>query len=265
MNRSEQFHLDGYVVIPGVLSPATCAAIQSACDRYFAPPARPDAMAADNACDVRCWDPLAQPDQTFVALAGLAELDAITCDVLGAGCVPSPSMLVMSSTPGGRGQAWHQDCPCPGIAEVPAHHHNVNRLFYVADIHPDAGGVVVMPGSHRLGPVPKGHDPQEDLPGQARLLPTMGTLVLLHGWCWHRVTPNCTAQARLSINHRTFPPGCPIGVDSIGVYRDTVVDFRTGVTTQLANLRHCRSGGAHGSTPGRVEHQLDLDGGNGLR
>jgi hypothetical protein len=102
----------------------------------------------------------------------------------------------------------------------------MNRLVYTRDLSDDIGGqTVVMPGSHKLGELPAG-DPHQDLDGQVVLRPRKGTLVLLHGHCWHRVLPIKGAY-RFSTNYRVCPAGTPNDITDICVYRNMRYRFST--------------------------------------
>ena len=101
---------------------------------------------------------------------------------------------------------------------------NLNRLFYTDDVSLADGAIVFVPGSHLTGRIPPGGH-QDPLPGERVLEPRAGTLVLLHGHCYHRVTPNLNQKPRTSINLRSFPSGTPTTVTCVGVYRNGEVNF----------------------------------------
>ena len=158
--------------------------------------------------------------EPFNCLETDPRLENLTRTLLGDGWSTLYSM-VMFSRKGTIGQAWHQDCP-PDDGEK----FNLNRLVYTRDLSDEVGGqTVVMPGSHRLGELPAG-DPQEDLDGQVVLSPRKGTLVLLHGHCWHRVLP-ISGPFRFSTNYRVCPAGTPEDITDICVYRNMRYRFST--------------------------------------
>ena len=167
------------------------------------------------------WDPIADGSQVFARLAEDPVLRGLTESVLGPG-FGAPRALVMRSVGGGNGQAWHQDCP-PDDPEA----FNLNRLFYMQDTHEEDGAIVVVPGSHRTGRIPSGGS-QESIDGEQVLTPTAGTLVLLHGHVFHRVTPNRSGKPRVSVNLRAYPPGVSDQVNRIGIYRNGAYDFAEG-------------------------------------
>jgi hypothetical protein len=60
---------------------------------------------------------LEEGNAAFIALSEMRELAEVTEALLDAGYSTNPQGLVMYSVGGGRGQAWHQDCP-PGGPEA---------------------------------------------------------------------------------------------------------------------------------------------------
>ena len=66
----------------------------------------------------------------------------------------------------------------------------------------------------------------EEFEDQVELLPARGTLVLLHGHCWHRVRP-VRGGSRVSTNYRCCPAGTPANVTDICVYRSMRYRFET--------------------------------------
>ncbi len=128
--------------------------------------------------------------------------------------------MMMYSKKGTIGQAWHQDCP-PNDASK----YNLNRLVYTHDITDRTGGsVVIYPKTHTKGELTIG-GPHEDLEGQLVLKPKKGTVVFLHGHCWHRVTP--AKQDRISSNFRAVPQGTPEDITDVCVYRNMKYRFST--------------------------------------
>ncbi|MDR9414800.1 MAG: phytanoyl-CoA dioxygenase family protein [Gracilimonas sp.] len=129
--------------------------------------------------------------------------------------------MCMFSKKGSKGQAWHQDCP-PENPDI----FNLNRLVYTHDITTEIGGeLCVMEGTHKKGLLPAGI-PNEDLEGQKEFLPKKGTVVLLHGHCWHKVK-KVKGDWRVSTNFRAVPSGVPEDVTDICVYRNMRYRFST--------------------------------------
>lgn len=170
--------------------------------------------------DVIPWFPQREGVLDFDAVGNQSNLQRVTAAILGKGWQEQYTM-VMFSNRNSDGQSWHQDCP-PEDASL----FNLNRLVYPHDIDDRTGGrTVVMPGSHRRGVLPAGA-PNEDLDGQIVLELKKGTLVLLHGHCWHRVLP-INDRKRVSINYRVAPAGTPDDITDVCVYRNMRYRFST--------------------------------------
>lgn len=128
--------------------------------------------------------------------------------------------MMMFSKAGSKGQAWHQDCP----PEDPLKY-NLNRLVYTQDITNETGGeIVIMPKTHKAGVLPVG-DPHGALDGQLVLQPKKGTVIFLHGHCFHGVMP--VKKDRISTNFRAVPIGTPETITDICVYRNMRYRFST--------------------------------------
>ena len=130
--------------------------------------------------------------------------------------------MVMFSKKGTKGQAWHQDC-LPDDPQL----FNMNRLIYTMDIdkHTTGGQTLVMPGSHKQGILPSTTS-EFDESKAIVLSPKKGSLVLLHGHCYHKVT-EVTGTYRVSTNYRVAPKDTPEDITDIGVYRNMLYQFST--------------------------------------
>lgn len=128
--------------------------------------------------------------------------------------------MMMFSKAGSKGQAWHQDCPPEDKAKF-----NLNRLVYTHDISDETGGeIVIMPKAHKKGVLSAGI-PDEDLEGQFVYQPKKGTVIFLHGHCFHRVMP--VKKDRISTNFRAIPKDTPEDITDICVYRNMRYKFST--------------------------------------
>lgn len=122
--------------------------------------------------------------------------------------------MMMFSEAGSQGQAWHQDCPPDNRLTF-----NLNRLVYTHNITEETGGaIVIMSEAHKAGLLPVGKS-QEELEGQVVFQPKKGTVIFLHGHCFHRVLP--VMADRISTNFRAVPEDTPEDITDICVYRNT--------------------------------------------
>ncbi len=219
------FDTQGYLVFPNFFDPETLDALNTELHQHFAAilgnalgaaRSRDEAKTFD--CDVIPWDPVAEDNRLFRRVHADDRMNALTAKVLGDGFGVGSS-LVMYSVGGGKGQAWHQDCPSEATDAF-----NLNRLIYTEDVSAKDGALVFVPGSHRLGVIPPGGH-QDTMADEVMLCPTAGTLALLHGHVFHRVTPNLNQRPRVSANFRAYPAGIDPSVNCIGVYRNGSVNF----------------------------------------
>ena len=128
--------------------------------------------------------------------------------------------MMMFSKAGSKGQAWHQDCPPEDSLK-----YNLNRLVYTQDITDETGGeIVIMPKTHKAGVLPVG-DSHGAIDGQLVLQPKKGTVIFLHGHCFHSVMP--VKKDRISTNFRAVPMGTPETITDICVYRNMRYRFST--------------------------------------
>lgn len=179
-----------------------------------------DEFLKKSATEVVPWFPYREGNSDFVAIDNNPLLKILTEAILGESWRELYCMAMFSKE-GTKGQAWHQDCPPENSNQF-----NLNRLFYPHEITPDLGGeIVVLPGSHKMGALSQGggHD---DIEGQIMIRPNKGTLILLHGHCWHRVMP-IKGKFRISVNTRAIPKGTPEDITDIAVYRNMRYRFST--------------------------------------
>ena len=226
-SRRRKFAEHGVVVVPGFLDREQVALLNREIDAHYGPLVRErfgieavSQAAIEMDCDVIAWDPLGEEVEPFQVLAADPRLATLTRELIGE--FSAPGSLAMWSVGGGKGQAWHQDCPPDDPSQF-----NLNRLFYLQDTEVDDGAVVVVPGSHRMGRISPGA-PQAPIPGEVMLTPRAGTLVLLHGHLYHRVTPNVSLRPRASVNLRAYPADVPREITRIGLYRNAAYDFLAG-------------------------------------
>ena len=226
-SRRRKFAEHGVVVVPGFLDREQVALLNREIDAHYGPLVRErfgieavSQAAIEMDCDVITWDPLGEEVEPFQVLAADPRLATLTRELIGE--FSAPGSLAMWSVGGGKGQAWHQDCPPDDPSQF-----NLNRLFYLQDTEVDDGAVVVVPGSHRMGRISPGA-PQAPIPGEVMLTPRAGTLVLLHGHIYHRVTPNVSLRPRVSVNLRAYPADVPREITRIGLYRNAAYDFLAG-------------------------------------
>lgn len=178
-----------------------------------------DEFISKSAVEVIPWFPYRDDEGGFDGIDRNTDFNTITDTLLPDGWSNLYCMMMFSKA-GSSGQAWHQDCP-PDNPRL----FNLNRLVYTHDITDDTGGeIVILPKSHKAGILPVGK-PNEDIKGQKVYQPKKGTVIFLHGHCFHRVMP--VRRDRISSNFRTVPLGTPDNITDICVYRNMKYKFST--------------------------------------
>ncbi|RNC88647.1 MAG: phytanoyl-CoA dioxygenase [Allomuricauda sp.] len=172
-----------------------------------------------SAVEVIPWFPYRESGGGFDGIDKHLEFNKITDAILNEGWENLYCMMMFSKA-GSKGQAWHQDCPPDNPKK-----YNLNRLVYTHDITDETGGeIVIMPEAHKAGILPVGK-PHGDIEGQLVFRPKKGTVVFLHGHCFHRVMP--VRSDRISSNFRAVPKGTPSDITDICVYRNMKYKFST--------------------------------------
>lgn len=178
-----------------------------------------EAFISRSSAEVIPWFPYRDSNGGFDLINDNDKFNEITDLILGKGWDNLYCMMMFSKA-GSRGQSWHQDC----LPDNP-HQFNLNRLIYTHDItYETGGGIVVMPKSHKIGLLPAGK-PNEELAGQVVFHPKKGTVIFLHGHCFHKVKP--VKSDRISTNFRAVPKNTPADITDICVYRNMKYQFST--------------------------------------
>lgn len=221
-----RFERDGAVILPGFFEPRCFTEVNAQLGRYLSEPTRekPSEFVARTYTDVQAWAPVEAGVRCFTELRDDARLRAVTDALLGPGWSDEQSLVMLTRR--GKAQAWHQDTASSEPGQF-----IVNRLIYTRETPADAGALVFVPGSHRMGRIPVG-GPHDAMPGERLIAPAAGTLALVHSRCFHRVTANQTDFARFSINFRVRPASAPPGLTTVGVYRTAAWNFATGKEQQ---------------------------------
>ena len=179
-----------------------------------------DEFITKSAVEVVPWFPYREGNNDLYIIDKNEKMNAITSAILKDGW-ENLYCMAMFSKKGSKGQAWHQDCPPENKLK-----YNLNRLVYTHDITAETGGeIVIYPATHKAGELSAGV-PDADIDGQLVYAPKKGTMIFLHGHCWHRVLPVKGAY-RISTNFRAVPLDVPEDITDICVYRNMRYKFST--------------------------------------
>lgn len=215
----EQFHRDGYLFLPDVLSPETCAELRADLDRMLAPESGADCgRSAQMEIVLRAFERSAANVRLFELepIASFAEaLVSKECHVVHNNSFKTP--------PGGGLSYWHQDDPPhyvvtegepPRNVRLPVLFFTAN--YYLTDVDEIAhGGTEVIPGSHLFGrTLPDDLTGTEWEPRIKYNLGKAGSVVMFNNQVWHRGGPNRSQRTRYitqitygrrMIGHKYYP------------------------------------------------------------
>lgn len=221
----DQFNRDGFLVVPGVLSPAEIAALKAGVEQAF-----------DHYSDEaelyhmqQIWRPkMFENGEIFEALVDHPGVAQLIDHLLGDDCHLIANSALRTS-PGKTISSWHADetvrFPIPRGATLdpriamPACVINVH--YYLDDVDEEVGPTQFVPGSHRSGLNPDERDmdakgnPVWNGQGVFSGVGPAGTAVIWHDQTWHRGGPNYskdryrwaiqTPYARRWISQRFYP------------------------------------------------------------
>jgi ectoine hydroxylase-related dioxygenase (phytanoyl-CoA dioxygenase family) len=191
------FETNGYLVIPGALSPEELARVRAAADRaeavWRADPTRLG-LRKENLQQIQA--PIEYDDTLFDLLEHPATFPLIR-EILG----NDVSMIdndYFISPPHTRSHAhWHHDVGMPGVYH-PRSVMMVKLFFLLEDVSEDGGCTLFLPGSHRFPldfPLPEVKNPME-MPGHTKMAFPAGTAYFFNGRCYHAATDNNSDHAR---------------------------------------------------------------------
>jgi ectoine hydroxylase-related dioxygenase (phytanoyl-CoA dioxygenase family) len=198
----EQFHRDGFLVLPEILTRSEVEALRSGVENAFAEP-NPEATLYGEMME-RIWRPkMFEHGPEFEALIDHAGIIGLVEAILGSDC----HLIANSALRTGPGEGisfWHADetvrfprpkgVPLDPRIPVPCWVANFN--YYLCDVDDELGPTQFIPGSHRSGRSPEpedmGSDGNPTYEGNCvfSAVGPAGTAVLWHDQIWHRGAPN---------------------------------------------------------------------------
>ena len=194
------FDEQGYLVLDDALTPAELAAVRAAADAAEARWAADPSLPGTRIPEFLEIPAIMEYHDLLFDLVEHPRVFPVVRDLVG------PDVAVVDhayyvTPPAGAldGEAWHTDVR----TRVRGVHHAgsvmmVRVMYALADIPPDGGATLVLPGTHRqpdATPIPKVPTP-EDMPGAVRLACRAGTAYLFNGNLLHSPGTNRSATTR---------------------------------------------------------------------
>jgi hypothetical protein len=198
----EQFHRDGFLVIPSVLPPDFVAELLAGVQRCFAE--HNDESAIYGAEMLKIWRPrMFEQGECFERLVDFEPVIDLVETILGKDCHLIANSALRTAT--GQGiSGWHADevvrFPRPkGVPldpRIPMPCFVLNLNYYLCDVDEALGPTEFVPGTHRSGrqPDPEDYDsngePHYEGKGVFRAVGPAGTVVMWNDQTWHRGATN---------------------------------------------------------------------------
>lgn len=185
---------NGFAIIQSVIAPEKADAARSIVERILAE----EATDADHEAKTQRIGQIAVKHPIFIELLTNPFIVAFWRNYLGDDAICG-TWSANTAYPGFDRFGWHSDYPYWTISPPwPPGRMAGQTLWLLDDFSPENGGTGVLPGSHKkLEPPPKRDmgwiDEAEILTG------TRGTVMLMHGACWHTARPNTTDNARSAL------------------------------------------------------------------
>lgn len=200
----EQFHHDGFLVIPEALANEEVARVRAGVERAFAE----RNAEAEMYNMVKIWRPkMFERGPEFEELVDNPRLVDLVETILGPDC----HLIAMSALRTGPGEGishWHSDetvrfprpVDVPLDPRIPIPCFVLNFNYYLCDVDEELGPTQFVPGSHRSGRQPGPDDlsadgsPVYEGRGVESGIGKAGTAVMWHDQVWHRGATNRTAD-----------------------------------------------------------------------
>jgi ectoine hydroxylase-related dioxygenase (phytanoyl-CoA dioxygenase family) len=195
-----QFHRDGFLVLPDMLSPAEVATYKAGLERAFAQYSSDAELYGMQAI----WRPkLFEQGSEFDSIIDHPGIAQFVDAVLGDDC-HLIALTGLRTSPGKTITFWHLDDTCrfpipAGLSldpRIPMPVFTINMNYYLCDVDEELGPTQLIPGSHRAGRPPTAADndasgnPTYEGRSYVNSCGKAGTLVLWNDQVWHQGGPN---------------------------------------------------------------------------
>lgn len=193
-----QLDRDGYLPLPGILSPQLVAQIGQRVDELVEIEGENAGKEVHQEVGTDRLSDLVNKDRLFEICFTHPRVLAAIYHVLGQEFKLS-SLNFRAALPGQGLQALHADW---GGAVAPDDYYVCNSIWLLDDFTEANGATRVVPGTQRSGKVPKDvmADPKDAHPDEVLLLAPAGTVVIFNSHTWHGGTLNRTDSRRRALH-----------------------------------------------------------------
>jgi ectoine hydroxylase-related dioxygenase (phytanoyl-CoA dioxygenase family) len=196
----EQFHRDGYLVIPDALEAEQVERLRAGVERAFAE-FNPEAELYGKVMQ-RIWRPkMFEHGPEFEEVVDNPRILDLVEAILGSDCHLIANSALRTG-PGDGISGWHADetvrfprpADVPLDPRIPMPCFVLNFNYYLCDVDEELGPTQFVPGSHRSGRQPDPKSLEYEGRGVVSGVGPAGTAVMWHDQTWHRGAPNQTAD-----------------------------------------------------------------------
>jgi ectoine hydroxylase-related dioxygenase (phytanoyl-CoA dioxygenase family) len=194
VEERERLDEDGYLYLPGILSPGQVAEFNRRLAELAAAEGEQAGLEVHQESGALRLSDLVNKDPLFEVVFTHPRVLAAVAHVL-AGDLRLSSLNSRAALPGEGLQALHADWRG---AVKPGEYSVCNSLWCLDDLTEANGATRVVPGSHRSGRVPQDDlpDPKATHPDEVRVIAPAGTVVIFNAHAWHGGTLNRTDRPR---------------------------------------------------------------------
>jgi ectoine hydroxylase-related dioxygenase (phytanoyl-CoA dioxygenase family) len=188
---------DGYAPLPGVLSAAQVNAMRARLAELLAAEGERAGIEVHQEAGTDRLADLVNKDPVFEVCFTDPRVLAGISHVLGE--FKLSSLNFRAALPGQGHQALHGDWGGPA---GPGGYQVCNSIWLLDDFTADNGATRVVPGSHRLGALPRDAmaDPAATHPDEVKLIAPAGTVMIFNSHLWHGGTRNRTGRPRRALH-----------------------------------------------------------------
>ena len=193
-----QLDRDGYLPLPGILSPEQVRQFGARLDELSAQEGEDAGKEVHQEAGTDRLSDLVNKDPMFETCFTHPRVLAAIAHVLG-GEFKLSSLNSRAALPGQGLQALHADWGGP---VTPGDYYVCNSIWLLDDFTAENGATRVVPGSHRSGKTPKDEmsDPSAPHPKETQILAPAGTVVIFNSHTWHGGTRNNSPSRRRAMH-----------------------------------------------------------------